>query len=377
MNEINELSLVDCVGVKIPDFERDALIDINELRSKARKELLRSDQTEHALYSPFRPVPPFKKELGESQSEYIFRNYEGRALDGSESSFMIKNNRVIGLRLFATHLPEIPSAISKLIELLWISFEINDFGSDPKLERLLPAKNLEILNLSGAFRTDVTELSEIIGQFKSLRFLDLRSTYFKTLPKSIGNLQNLTHLSLENSELKDLPNAIGNLKNLIRLNLRCNHLQSLPKTIGNLANLKSLNIAQNKLLGLPRSIGNLRDLETMKAYENELEILPNTIGNLMKLDYLDISDNNLHSLPDTLGHLKNLRTLELSHNHLECLPSTIGALFSLTHLFLENNSLYDLPESLMDLKNLRDLRIKGNQCKSFDLCDKLRVGRVN
>lgn len=335
-------------GVDIFKSERDALIEIRNAHIKARRKQKKVGKT--ISYRPFVHYKPNQRQIYESEEKYIKSNFNRRRNIGNECSFMVKDNHVVGLNIFDSFITRVPEAVSRLSHLQWVCFDICAFGADAGLERLLPAENLQILSLDGAFTEEVTCLPDVIGKFTSLRRLILDFNYFITLPESIGNLKHLTHLSA-NSNLEFLPESIGSLTSLKKLNLYDNKIPFLPKSIGNLKNLQIMDLRRNKLRFLPESIGNLQNLKILSLHDNEIKKVPENIGNLSQLEILNLSKNNLKDIPESISQLPMLKSLDLSHNHLTYLPHSISNLTSLKILDLAGNQFTYLPYILKNLRN--------------------------
>ncbi len=128
------------------------------------------------------------------------------------------------------------------------------------------------LNLYGL---NLTELSDIIGNLKELRILDLRCNQLKNLPESFQSLANLRDLHLSGNIFVSLPNLLGNLKNLRLLNLDSIGLLSLPETIGNLEYLEKISLRHNNISILPESFRNLKKLSFLDLYATGLRSFSN------------------------------------------------------------------------------------------------------
>ncbi|XP_027367519.1 disease resistance protein RGA2-like [Abrus precatorius] len=85
-------------------------------------------------------------------------------------------------------------------------------------------------------------LNSLLSRCKYLRFLNISSSAYKSLPSSIGKLKHLRCLILQhNTELSRLPDSVCKLQNLQVLRLHhCKNLEALPKGIENLINLRQL-----------------------------------------------------------------------------------------------------------------------------------------
>ena len=170
-------------------------------------------------------------------------------------------------------------------------------------------------------------ISPIIGSFKNLEYLRVRSGGLTEIPNSIGNLKKLKVLVLQINRLTKLPESIGDLESLEILNMHGNTLNELPESIGKLKKLRELDLTENQLTKLPTSILNLTNLEKLEVGENRnLAHLPGNIGRLEKLEHLDVSRTKLKTFPESIGNLKNLAFLDLTGITLTKLPTSFRLL---------------------------------------------------
>ncbi|KAF7809254.1 putative disease resistance protein RGA3 [Senna tora] len=112
----------------------------------------------------------------------------------------------------------------------------SNFGPPPP-PILMKCYKLRLLDI-----TCLKELSSSIGHLKHLRYLNLSSGTFKTLPNSICRLWNLQILKLRNcSNLQKLPKRLKCLKSLRHLHLEwCRSLSSMAPEMRQLTCLKTL-----------------------------------------------------------------------------------------------------------------------------------------
>jgi len=120
------------------------------------------------------------------------------------------------------------------------------------------------------YNNNLTHLTPIISNFKSLIILDLSSNNLTKIPSIIGKLKSLEWFSVSNNQLTELPSIICNLKSLVILELSYNQLTNLPPLIGNLISLRYLSVFRNQLTELPSSISNLVLLQNFYLHDNQL-----------------------------------------------------------------------------------------------------------
>ena len=83
----------------------------------------------------------------------------------------------------------------------------------------------------------------------------------------VGNLKHLRYLNLNGTDIKGLPDSLCGLYNLQTLLLRnCYCLEELPTNMGRLVNLRHLDIRGTPLKGMPIHMGKLRSLQNLSAF---------------------------------------------------------------------------------------------------------------
>ena len=180
---------------------------------------------------------------------------------------------------------------------------------------------------------------ESICKDKELKKLDLKDSYWDSLPPTLFKLTQLTELCLGTTKLANLPTQIEKLTNLSLLYLHNNLLVRLPEQLGNLSTLKGLYLENNKLDSLPSQLSYLSNLTYLTLQHNRLKFLPKEIGRLENLQSLNSSSNLLTTLPKELGNLQKLKRLVVSNNKLTKFPSEIRQLSKLKDLTISNNPL--------------------------------------
>ncbi|KAF8412972.1 hypothetical protein HHK36_000944 [Tetracentron sinense] len=183
-----------------------------------------------------------------------------------------------------------------------------------------------LLHLDLSYNFLQGQISDAIGNLKSLQFLDLSQNLYieGRIPSNIWNLCNLHVLDLSLNNFSREIGSVGNLsgcigKSLESLDLSSNQLTGhIPIWLGHLQYLKHLNLHSNSLYGsIPSSLGNISSLIDFKLSYNQLNgTLPESLWQLSHLEVLEIGSNFLGGIiTDThFTKLSKLKTLDMSLN---------------------------------------------------------------
>ncbi|XP_031372899.1 TMV resistance protein N-like isoform X3 [Punica granatum] len=149
---------------------------------------------------------------------------------------------------------------------------------------------------------DTAKLPQRIGRLGKLEILNLyKCRSLEEISDSLGNLRSLSDLDMLGTRITELPDTIGNLKKLARLDLSETRITELPDSIGNLKKLRVIKMAGIEIKELPSSIGMLKRLEVLDAERCEsLAKIPSTIGGLTCLRVLNLKETSVCRLPPKL-----------------------------------------------------------------------------
>ncbi|CAL5416953.1 unnamed protein product [Camellia sinensis] len=214
-------------------------------------------------------------------------------------------------------------------------------------------KLLKVLDLEDA---PLDQLDEEVGNLFLLRYLSIRSTHMKIIPKSIGKLQNLQTLDLKYSPVSELPFDISRLCKLRHLlaysrNHESEYLVDLivgvkiQEGIGGLEELKSLWYVETNhgLIKELEKLRQLRKLGIMKLEREHGRALCAAIEKMKCLKRLSAKASSADEILD-LQHISSssppqyLQRLELV-GRLEKLPDWIPKLQNLVVLSLVGSGL--------------------------------------
>ncbi|XP_044471322.1 disease resistance protein RPM1-like [Mangifera indica] len=247
------------------------------------------------------------------------------------------------------------------------------FGIDekPRLHALFPSgfKLLGVLDMRG---TPVTKFPIEVMNLYYLKYMSLRDTKLKTIPRYIGKLQNLETLDLKHAYVTELPSDILNLKKLRHLMVyRYEYetfatfkygFKSLEK-IGVLQSLQKLSFIEANHVGTLQELGKLTQLKRLgiiKLRKQDGKMLCSSIEHLTNLRTLSITSTEESEIID-LQHLHHppqlLQRIYLT-GRLESLPHWITYVHSLVKLKLRWARLKEDPlVFLQDLPNLVHLEL--------------------
>ncbi|MED6174843.1 hypothetical protein PIB30_072879 [Stylosanthes scabra] len=229
----------------------------------------------------------------------------------------------------------------------------------------------------------IKSLPDSIGEWISLRYLNLSGTLIATLPESICKLYNLQTLKLRNCyKLKMLPSCMQDLVNLRHLDIRgVSRLKEMPKKM---SRLKHLNFFSDYMVGKGDENG-IRELETLDNLHgsfciSKLENIKNSreaseakMGNKKHINSLklewssddDIEDPQIETdILDELEPHENLKELSISGYRGETFPDWLGlsCYSNMTELNLKRcKNCYEL-QSLGQLPSLEILKIMSMCC---------------
>ncbi|CAL5441195.1 unnamed protein product [Camellia sinensis] len=237
-----------------------------------------------------------------------------------------------------------------------------------------------------------------------LNVLDLSGTQLETIPDEVFKLIHLRYLCLRDTKLKMVPKLIGKLKNLETLNLGRTYVTELPDEILHLQKLRNLisyhlksriiyfEFGDMRGFKAPSQIGSLQSLQVLVMIEADQRseggvTIVKELGRLTQLRELDIGNLRREdgvTLCSSIEKLSNLRRLDIISTkedeildlqslspvprlirrlnltgRLEKFPHWIPSLHCLNALYLRWSKLRDDPlQSLQELPNLAELLLE-------------------
>ncbi|XP_031252346.1 disease resistance protein RPM1-like [Pistacia vera] len=236
----------------------------------------------------------------------------------------------------------------------------------PCLHSLFPSglKLLGVLDMRG---TPITKFPIEVVNLYYLKYLSLRNTKVKTIPRFIGKLQNLETLDLKHAYVTELPAEILNLKKLRHLMVYRYEYESYTNSkygfkslenIGVLQSLQKLCFIEANHVGTLQELGKLtqlRRLGVLKLRKQDGKTLCSSIEHLKYLRALSIMSTDENEIID-LQHLYHppqfLQRFYLV-GRLESLPHWIAYAHSLVKVYLRWSRLKEDP--LVFLQNLPNL----------------------
>lgn len=261
----------------------------------------------------------------------------------------------------------IPSSffdLTSLESLRLIDTGLQDFES-VKSPSLMP--NLTVVSFAGS-SSFLDDLSDLLPNAPNLEILDLSGTFVSDIT-SLTRFSKLTHLALNDClQLKiDFQDEFWQSKPLLQsfsVKGTSGASGTLSKSLGLLTHLRTLDLSSSTFSGpLPAEIG-LCPLEELVLSSSLISLpLPDAIAHLNDT-LLHLEARNMFPtalpLPSSIGALKRLEALHLgSCGYIGTIPAAYGLLPDLHTLSLENNELHgQIPElafnmSFLDLHNNR------------------------
>ena len=140
-------------------------------------------------------------------------------------------------------------------------------------DKIYHYENSRLLKLCPTMKLPLNQVpSALFSKLTCLRALDLSYTELDFLPDSVGFCIHLRYLNLRNTLIKTLPKTVCNLFNLQTLDLRdCYWLMDLPADMSRLVNLRhlSLHIDWDRVTAfrsMPSGIDRLQSLQTLSRF---------------------------------------------------------------------------------------------------------------
>ncbi|XP_073066292.1 disease resistance protein RPM1-like isoform X2 [Primulina eburnea] len=262
--------------------------------------------------------------------------------------------------------------VQYLRSLFWLDFV--DSKSGLVFQKVLGGRCrlLKVLDIRGA---PIDSIPTEVFELYYLKYLCLRSTNIKHIPKSIGNLRNLETLDLKKSKVTELPVDILKLQKLRHLLVYSYYTAheadgiKIVREIGKLTQLRRLCITKLRRedgMDLCLSLGKLTNLRSL--YVSSIE----------EDEVLDLD----HSLSSSLPFLRKV----FLHGRLERFPRWLCSIDGLTELHLNWSRLREDPllhlEGLPNLVCLRmvlfsfegeELVFKGRKFQKLEILDILEL----
>ncbi|KAF3440146.1 hypothetical protein FNV43_RR18424 [Rhamnella rubrinervis] len=171
-----------------------------------------------------------------------------------------------------------------------------DMVADPSSSNKLPSgfKLLRVLDLED-FPLIEKLPDELISNLFNLRYLNLRSTSIKELPKSISRLYNLQTLDIRNTEIETLPKGITKLKNLRHL-----LMYRSPKEGFHFRYIKGTRV--------PWKMSRLNKLQVLSCIISEGDVIKQ-VGSMTQLTRIGITDVKEEDGKDLCASLQKMKLL--------------------------------------------------------------------
>ncbi len=165
----------------------------------------------------------------------------------------------------------------------------------------------------------LTSLSDSLGMWSELHFLELSDTHFDTLPEGVYGCTLLQSISIvSNADTLHITKAISSLtKSLNELKIYNTKVDTLPDNLAALAKLHKLVLYKCGLHEIPKEVLKMNQISELWLDSNSISVIPREISSMPALTYLSLSGNRITHVPSTICFLKNLTVLDLRGNPID------------------------------------------------------------
>ncbi|XP_062076241.1 disease resistance protein RPM1-like [Humulus lupulus] len=256
------------------------------------------------------------------------------------------------------------------------------------LQHLQP--NRSVSQLRSLFVFEVVEKLRLHtlfpGGFRLLSVLDLQNSHLKRFPIEVVNLFYLKYLSLRDTQVKIVPRLIGNLQNLETLDLKHSQVTELPVEILKLQRLRHLLLYRNEYIyhelfesksgfkfmgniGVLQSLQKLCFIEVNHGGDYNVVKEVRNLTQLRRLGIIKLRREDGKVLCSSIEKLTNLRALSIASieedeiidlDHLSTPPVLLQRLYMRGRLEM-------LPHWISSLQSLVKLSLKWSRLKDDPL----------
>lgn len=125
--------------------------------------------------------------------------------------------------------------------------------------------------------------------------IDLGHANITRIPEPVVDLikDEVERLSLSHNQIWHVPYRFAECSQLRYLNIRTNFFRDFPKAVTKLPLLEILDLSRNRIRKVPEDIKNLTSLRVFSIMHNRLDDLPLGLSDMNKLQILKVTGNNL------------------------------------------------------------------------------------
>ncbi|KAM0900863.1 hypothetical protein ACQ4PT_020338 [Festuca glaucescens] len=232
-----------------------------------------------------------------------------------------------------------------------------DSGNIPSADEFRYLRLLDIRNVNQQINLHLKN----IGKLFQLRYLKLRGTYLRELPKEIGHLRCLEMLDIRGTRVSELPAAVVNLENL--MDLLTDDTVVFPDGIAKMQALEVLKMVTT----LEQSYIFLRDLGQLK---NMRKMCLDFEHGYDSEDSTGVKEECMEAIASSLRKLgtHNLCSLTIIRGSILLEGPFCPGPHSLQKLMTYESAVSRIPDWIGSLINLQQLRLRVEGVSQEDLC---------